>query len=508
MLRFQNSKRSVRLHRAACKWGAFALLAVVAIAAATAVIPHIGHLPSFDAIASIGGSGTLLAFPVIGAMGFHSGRGLFFMDKADDAGGGGNGEYTPKDDFEKAVLSSVKELQASLAKVQSGHGKDIADLKQASDDVARKLVEFQKNQMTLKSRALRIARPGQVSQDCARHLGAVALAIALKTGKISEHSDTVEAQVKEILGVEWKSSITASDIPLPTEYSGEIVELVSMYGKARLYGTVYPLGAGTVKLPRLSTDPTFGLIGMSVTVTEKSPQAAFVTFAAEKFGGLVRLPSEIDEDSIIPMGQFLARYAARQMALCEDSTFFKSDGTDTANTYNGAVKGLCFSVIDNSKVVQMASTKTHYSDATLANLRALRAVPDEAALETAAYYMHPTFEQLLSTFNTGGDRPYNPQAQIAGFGANPITTGPTLDGFPIRWVNTMPAYSTAANVSKVFILFGDPSYQYLGIRGGMRFASSSEAGFTTDEILVRALERYQIGLMALGAVAGLETAAS
>ena len=38
--------------------------------------------------------------------------------------------------------------------------------------------------------------------------------------------------------------------------------------------------------------------------------------------------------------------------------------------------------------------------------------------------------------------------------------------------------------------------------------TSKEAGFTTDEILIRALERFTIGLMATGAVSGLETAAS
>jgi len=37
---------------------------------------------------------------------------------------------------------------------------------------------------------------------------------------------------------------------------------------------------------------------------------AFVTFTAEKFGGLVRIPTEIDDDSIVPLGQFIARYSA------------------------------------------------------------------------------------------------------------------------------------------------------------------------------------------------------
>jgi HK97 family phage major capsid protein len=293
---------------------------------------------------------------------------------------------------------------------------------------------------------------------------------------------------------------------MPVGYSGQVVALVNQYGSARRYGTVFPLGTGTVKLPKLSTDTAFGLIARSAAVTEKSPQTAWVTFTAEKFGGLVRLPSEMSEDSIIGIGQFIAEYAARQLAAVEDQVFFLNlDGS----TF-GAVKGLCGSTIDNSKVTQMASTKTHYSDATLGNVRTLRNVPDASALRKGAYYMHPSFEQLLSSFNTAGDRPYNPNAQLNNpSAAQPFITGPTLDGFPVRWVDQLPAYSTSVNASKVFILFGDLSFQYLGVTGaGIRIETSVEAAFDTDEILIRALERFTIGLMANGAVGGLETAGS
>jgi len=280
------------------------------------------------------------------------------------------------------------------------------------------------------------------------------------------------------------------------QYSGEVVELVSAYGAARRFGTVFPLGAGSVKLPQLTTDTTFGLIAGSGTVTEKSPQVGWVTFTPEKFGGLVRLPTEMDEDSVVAIGQFVARYSARQIARAEDSNFFV--GTGAGSGVNGSVKGLAVSTIDNSKVVQQGSGKTKTSDLTLANMRAIRAVVDAPAIALGAYYAHPSMEQAFSGLNTAGDKPY-----VAN-GAN----GATLDGFPIRWVDVMPVYSTSAQVSKVYLLFGDVSFQYLGVRGGVRFDTSKEAGFTTDEILIRALERFTIGLMATGAVAGLETAAS
>ena len=116
----------------------------------------------------------------------------------------------------------------------------------------------------------------------------------------------------------------------------------------------------------------------------------------------------------------------------------------------------------------------------------------------SAYYAHPTMESLFASFNTGGTNPYQ---------ANGIN-GASLDGFPIRWVDVMPAYSTTDSASTCFMLFGDVSYPYLGVRGGMRFESSAEAAFATDEVLIRALERFTVGKMATGAVAGLVSPAS
>jgi HK97 family phage major capsid protein len=343
-----------------------------------------------------------------------------------------------------------------------------------------------------------ITKPGEVSDECARFLFGCYVVAAQRQGKLdsfnSRNKDALLSIGRDGLGMEAKTALTTSDIPLPTQWGSEVVELVSQYGFARRLGTVFPLGASSVKLPRLGTDPVFGLLTMSGAVTEKSPTIVFVTFDPAKWGGLIRLPSEIDEDSAVSMGKFIARYAARQLAKLEDTVYWAGDGTGTYNS----LKGLTYSTIDNSKVVQMASTKTHYSDATLANIRAIRAVVDAPALAVGRYYMHPSFEQHMANLNTAGDKPYT---------ANGLN-GQTFDGFPISWVDVMPAYSTSANVSKVFMLFGDATYQYLGVRGQIRFDTSIDAAFTTDEILIRAIERFTIGLMATGAVAGLQTAAS
>lgn len=391
----------------------------------------------------------------------------------------------------KAVQDKADTIEKELAKAASAE--ELTKLKGDFDKLVEDCRKLQKANLSAVTRGTR--RKGEVSQDAAAHLGALAIIAGLKGGQIS--GDRFGDIAKGFLGEErYKAALTSSDIPLPTEFSGDIVELVAAWGKARQLGTVFPLGAGTVKLPKLTTDPTFGLIAASATVTERSPQAGWVTFNPEKFGGLIRLPSELDEDSVIAIGQFVARYAARNLARAEDYNFFASTGAGSG--VNGTAKGLAALVVDNSKTVALASTKTKYSDVTLAKVRELRTVVDSPALAVGRYAFHPSFESAFAGFNTAGDKPYQ---------ANGLN-GATLDGFPIDWVDALPAYSASNNASKVFGLFGDLSFHYLGIRGGIRMDTSKEAGFTTDEILMRALERFTTGLMADGAVGGIITAAS
>jgi HK97 family phage major capsid protein len=246
-------------------------------------------------------------------------------------------------------------------------------------------------------------------------------------------------------------------------------------------------------------------LSIATAITEKSPQTSWVTFTAEKFGGLIRLPSELDEDSIVPLGQFIARYAARNIARAEDHQFWVSTGG--ASGADGTAKGLTALVVDNSKTTTMTGLASP-SEITLAHLRAVRAVPDAAAMRLGAYYMHPSMEQKLSALNTAGDKPYNPTAQIQGTGSQPFMTGPTLDGFPIRWIDNMTAYTTSDTVNAVLVLFGDASFHYLGVRRTPEFATSRDAAFANDEILFRATERMTVGLMAAGAMAGVRAAAA
>jgi HK97 family phage major capsid protein len=392
----------------------------------------------------------------------------------------------------EAAYADGMPTNQDLLNYARGVGADMKQLKEVANAHSQQLRELRKAGL-----GSPVPAPGAptVSEGCARHLGALALSVRLRKGDLlGEDRERVSGLVKETLGYHQRTALDETDIPLPTSHHNEVVALVSTYGTARKWGTVFPLGAGTMKLPKLKTSPAFGIIGMSSAVPEKSPQIEFAELVAKKFGGLIRLPSEIMADSIVAMGVFLADYCAREIAKIEDVAYWTADASGTY----GGMTGLTKAVADTGRLETMGSTKTSVSQATLANFRALRTKIDAAALGQGAYYLHPSMESLLFSYNTGGDKPFTVE------GVN----GPSLDGFPVRWIPALPAYTVAATAGAVFGIFGDSRYMYLGTRDQIRFDTSLDAAYDTDEIMFRCLERFCVSLLADGAVAGIKTAAS
>jgi len=347
-----------------------------------------------------------------------------------------------------------------------------------------------------------------VSEDCARALTSIYILRCAQQGQWPAAFREAEAQQRAVamacdaLGIEQRTALTSTEIPVPTIYVPQIIELVWKFGQIRQFGTVFPLGAGSVKLPRLAAgEDTFGYLGvgtagMSQIVQEKRVTAELITFTANKFGGIIRIPTELEEDTFIPMGQFLGRYIGRQFAKMEDNTSFNGDGTATYANISGISK---YCTTNAAYLQQLGAGKTKPSDSTLSDWRNMRGRVNGAALFNAAYYCHPTMDALLVTFNTLG-QPLVYQRMPGG--------GATLDGFPVRWTGVHAVYGTAASASAHLATFGDLSYAYLGERGAPRVETSRDVYFATDELAMRALERIDFELMAVDAVSALLTAAA
>jgi HK97 family phage major capsid protein len=346
-----------------------------------------------------------------------------------------------------------------------------------------------------------IRRPGFVSIACAEYLASAFVIGNARSGRLDilpgHVRDPLLGRSREILGLETKAALTTTDIPLPTQFFSEIRELISDFGVARNKMFPFPIGLGTAKPPRFKTRPSFGSVAMSAAMPEKSPQVEFAALESHKVGGIVRVPREIDEQSIVPMGQFLARYGAVEFARAEDTWGFMADGTATYDSVKGIVK----IARDNSKTVVLAPTKTKPSDALLADFRLVRTKVNKAALSArrSAYYLDSTWEVQLPTFNSAAE-PHVYQRMQDG--------SAILDGYPVVWTDVLEPYGTAAAADKPIAVFGALDFWWFGEHGQPRMDFSQDVYFTTDELATRFIEEIDFDYQQVDVTAALLTAAS
>ncbi|HWQ90754.1 MAG TPA: phage major capsid protein [Clostridia bacterium] len=377
------------------------------------------------------------------------------------------------------------------------------DLKGLKGDLDKLTGEVKDVRRTLATRGTVMpVRPrGQVSDDCARHLAATFIAHCERSGKLEAlcslpaQRDAVTAMARDTLGLSTRAALTTTDIPLPVHYTGQIRELISEFGVVRSHMAPYPLGMGTARPARMGTRPAFGSVAMSGPFSEKSPNVTFASLESHKIGGIVRLPREIDEQSVVAMGQFLARYGAVEFARVEDSWGFLADGTGGFES----VKGVVQIAKDNSKTHTLAATKTKPSDATLDDFRALRTKVNKAALNgrLSAYYLDTTWETRLPAFRTAAE-PHVYQRLPDG--------SAMLDGYPIVWTDVLEPYGTAAAASKTLAVFGALSFWWFGEHGSPRIDTSEHVWFANDQLAVRFIEEIDFDYCALDAMAALLTA--
>ena len=417
--------------------------------------------------------------------------------------------------FHFSTLSSTRQIEATskgLTEIKEGitnTERTVTDLtagvKKLQDENERLQTEFNKVRNLHVSRNTgRMTTPtrGMVSDECAEHLGSIFVLQCARSGKLeilsqsSATRDTLLNSARQVLGIEARAALTASDIPLPVGYSGELRALIAQFGVIRNAMFHYPIGMGTAKPPRMGARPQFASIAMSASIPEGSPTITFASLESHKIGGLVRLPREIDEQSIVPMGQFLARYGAVEFARAEDTWGFLANGSATYEQVKGVVQ-VC---TDNGKTTPLGATKTAPSDATLNDFRLMRLSVATPVLSTGRYYLNATWEQRLRQFKTQADPMiYNQQGPSG---------RPTLDGYDVVWTEVLQPYGTNAAPATTLAVFGDLSYWWMGEHLSPRIDTSDQVFFVNDQLAVRFIEEIDFDFMDTAAASALQTAAA
>jgi HK97 family phage major capsid protein len=403
----------------------------------------------------------------------------------------------------------VKEFRGILDDMRSGWPEmkglpaGIKAIQEEQTRVQEQLADIRRREAARISVPGRPRQRGMVSDDTAELLACISVVQCLKSGclealsSVSAQRDALIDLARKRLNVATRAALTTTEIPLPAQYGSEMRELTSEFGVVRRAMAPYPIGLGTARPARMGTRPAFGSVAMSAPLPERSPAFSFASLESHKIGGIVRLPRELDEQSMVPIGQFLARYGAVEFARAEDTWGFLADGTGTYEN----VKGVVQIARDTAHTHVLAATKTKPSDATLEDFRTLRTKVNKAALNgrISAYYLDSTWETRLPAFRT--------QADPNVYQRLPDGTA-VLDGYPVIFTDVLTPYGTAAAPDSPLAIFGALSFWLFGEHGSPRIDPSEHVFFANDQLAIRFIEEIDFDYVAEDATAALVTAAA
>jgi len=324
-----------------------------------------------------------------------------------------------------------------------------------------------------------------------------------------EHAKQFGGMVLQVLGRKamGETVLTEGGVLVPEEMAARVIQKIGQYGKFRKNALVVPVGSDRQIVPKVESDLTVYAPGEGNEITASDMKFRQIGLNIIKFCCLCAVSSELEEDSVIALGEILGISISRSMAKKEDLIGFMGDGTSTYFGMTGIIGALLGvnETIGSIKGLKVASGNA-YAEITLADFRGTVAILPDEADDDAKWYMNKKFY-------------YNvvyPLAETAGvaniFEILSDRKGRFLLGYPVEFVSAMP--SVEAN-NQICALLGDLQLSaYLGERRQLTIAKSTDVYFANDQIGVRGVERIAITVYGVGdtneagPVVGLITAAT
>jgi HK97 family phage major capsid protein len=294
---------------------------------------------------------------------------------------------------------------------------------------------------------------------------------------------------------------------VPTELSRVMIQKLGQYGKFRRNSLVVQMGSGNQKVPRVTTDLTIYCPDQGGEIQKSDIKADMVGLNTRKFACLTVINRELDEDSIIGLGEIVGLSITRSMAKKEDEVGFMGDGTAEYFGMLGII-GAMLKIADDPSdipglIIGSGNTYPELSLDDFTNVVGL--LPSEAD-DGASWFMNKKFYYgtVYKLARAAG------VANIFEILSN--QKGRYLMGYPVEFIHCMPY--EAAN-SQIVAILGDLKLgAYLGERRTLEIARSDEVLFGNDQIAIRGTERIDVAAHGVGdtsepgAIVALATAAS
>lgn len=268
---------------------------------------------------------------------------------------------------------------------------------------------------------------------------------------------------------------------VPPELARAILDLRENYGAFRRRARIVPMASDSTSVPRRSGGVGAFFMAENTASTETQATVDDLNLTAKKIGSLIRISSELEQDSVVDVVDFVANEIAYAFAAKEDDCAFNGDGTSTY----GKMFGLSALALDagHTKAKVTASANT-FLTLTATDLSNMITQVQAAAIPNAAWFCSQTaFAQTLCRLvGTGGA--YMDNRDVDG-----INT-PYYLGFPVILTQKLPLISTTLT-GKVMMAFGDMYLAgALGERRGITLTRSADRYMDSDQIAILGTQRF------------------
>ena len=400
----------------------------------------------------------------------------------------GDDEIT-KDDGTVCEIPVIEEKEKSVHKV------DIESIEKEVDTVIEKKITSSKainiygaNDVTVgyhnifNKKSKYFDSPEDLYQATSIIMGEVAKMYPVANQLISKYSlKAIQAESSDILGGIFDPTIT---IP-------SIIELVNTkFGVIPSNSFSIPLAGSSANVPKLLTDVVVANTTEGSKKNETSKTFEEIEMVLRKVTGYVPISEELISDSIINFVDMIVGNLIRAIANYIDTAGFYGDGTATYSNVNGIIPTM-EAVAGNAGIHDIGHTADGgpaWDQITMADLAHLMSIiapyawDDQSAIK---WYCSPAFNARVFgrlSAQAGG----NNMMDIGG------KWSPSFLGYPVETTSILPKDENSnPSTTDIVCLFGDMAkaciYAY---KGGTTIASSSEALFLYNQVVIRGESRF------------------
>lgn len=295
------------------------------------------------------------------------------------------------------------------------------------------------------------------------------------------------------------------------EILNEVIVLVEQYGAFPANARNLQMKSDTLVIPRRVGGLSAYFIGENTTIQDSDASWDRVQLVAKKCAVANRMSSEVLEDSVLNLGDYITGEISRSVAELVDTVGFVGNGSGN----HGGMIGVATKINDGTHsggVVTAAAGNTGALTLDVDDLIAAAGRLPLYARTNAKWYVNPAVfaasVQRLGLVNNVGLAGGNTAANLAA-GAEM-----RLLGYPVVFVHTLSSV-VGADPGVVKFLFGDLSLSsYYATRRGLTLKTSTDRYAELDQTLIVATTRFDCvtadcgDATKAGPIVALKTAAS